>query len=120
MTVIEQKCREGLGSLGGPLFCLETEADAKKVVTTIHDFEDFLETHGLEPVFNIVTAAATINMLKQPGLLTADMITTWIDDLKSNGVQDGAGGRLTVCAYDRINLDWSYDAVVNSCSAALQ
>ena len=120
VTAIEEKCRGGLTSIGGPLFCLETEADAKKVVTTIHNFEDFLETHGLEPVFNIVTASAKINMLKQPGLLTAEVITTWIEDLKINGVPDGTGGRLTVCAYDRMNLDWSYDAVMNSCSDALQ
>ena len=121
LNAIEEKIRGGLKSVtgSGPLFCLESEPDAKRVVTVIRTLGDYLETHGLEPVFHIVTATETINMLARPSLLSEDMITTWIQDLKVDGVHDQKGGRLPVCPYDRTNLNWSYDAIMNSCTPDL-
>ena len=51
---IEKDARAGLQSAPSPLFCLPTEKDAKEVVTVIQNLEDFLDAHGLDPVFNIV------------------------------------------------------------------
>jgi hypothetical protein len=121
LSALEDRCRGGIKSLSsaGPFFCLDSETDAKHVITVIQSLKDYLETHGLDPVFNIVTATGTINMLDQPSLLTKAVVDTWVQDLKTNGVHDGRGGRLALCPYDRMNLDWSYDTVLNSCSANL-
>ncbi len=121
VSIIEEKCRLGLKSVGGPYFCLETESDAKHVVTTIINLEAFLETHGMEPVFEIIKMdGSKVSMLAQPAMLNASLMTDWMTALRQDGVPDGKGGRLPVCPYDKTNLDWSYDAIMNSCSTALQ
>ena len=121
VSIIEEKCRLGLKSVGGPYFCLETEPDAKHVVTTILNLQAFLETHGMEPVFDIIKSDGTkISMLAQPAMLTASMLTDWLQALRQDGVPDGKGGKLPLCPYDKTNLEWSYDAIMNSCSPALQ
>jgi hypothetical protein len=79
-------------SPSGPFFCLETESDAKHVVTVIRSLQEYLKTDGLDPVFNIVTATETIDMLERPSLLTKPLIETWLKDLKTDGVHNGQGG----------------------------
>ena len=58
-------------------------------------------------------------MLKHPGLLTQTLVDSWVEDLKTDGVNDGHGGRLPLCPHDRTNMDWSCDAVVKSCFPSL-
>jgi hypothetical protein len=55
LSALEKRCRGGLksGSPSGPFFCLETESDAKHVVTVIRSLQEDLKTHGLDPVFNM-------------------------------------------------------------------
>ena len=121
IVAIEGLCRKGLMSMTSPLFCLESEPEANQVVTVLMNLQKFLETHGMEPPFEIVTHdGTTINMLQQPSLVNKSMLQTWIQDLSTLGVYDARQGRLPVCSYDLKNLDWSYDAVFNSCSAKLQ
>jgi hypothetical protein len=79
-----------------------------------------MSNHGMEPVFQIVRSDSTIiDMLKQPGFMSTELITSWIKDLTVDGVHDGQGGQLTVCPFDVTNLQYSFHAV-NSCSALLR
>ena len=121
LVAIEDRCRKGLKSMTGPLFCLESEPEANQVVTVLLNLQKFLEAHGLEPPFEIVTRdGSKVNMLQQPGLVNKSMLQAWIQDLTVLGVHDPINGTLPVCTYDQTNLDWSYDAVINSCSAKLE
>ena len=73
----------------------------------------------MEPVFDIVKSDGTkISMLAQPAMLNASMLTDWLRALRRDGVPDGTGGKLPLCPYDKTNLEWSYDAIMNSCSPA--
>ena len=119
VSAIEEKCWLGLKSMGSPYFCLETESDAKHVVTAILNLQVFLETHGLEPVFEIIKSDGTkVSMLAQPAMLDASLMKEWMQALRQDGVPDGKGGTLPLCSYDKTNLEWSYDAIMNSCSPA--
>ena len=120
LVAIEDRCRKGLKSMTGPLFCLESEPEANQVVTVLMNLQKFLEAHGMEPPFEIIAHdGSKTNMLQQPGLINKSMLRSGIKDLTTDGVNDPAG-RLPVCSYDQTNLDWSYDAVINSCSAKLE
>ena len=120
LTYIETECRKGLQDQPGPLFCMEDEPDAKLIVTTLQNLQELIELKGMEGVFNIVQRdGSTLNMLNKPGALTEQMVDEWVEDLRKNGVHDGKGGRLQVCKYDEINLDWSFDAIRNSQSTSL-
>jgi hypothetical protein len=121
LTLIEKECRSGLKSKTGPLFCLNTEPDAKHVITVINNLDDFLTTHGMESVFRITDGNTTTDMLKRPAILTKDFVDVWIKNLTVDGVFSNGvtSNRLPLCPYDRTNLEWSYDAVLNSCSDAL-
>ena len=77
--------------------------------------------HGLEAVFQIQTTGDSLDMLKTPGLVTEEIVKTWIDDLTVDGVHDSAGFRRhAVCPYDKINLQLSAEAILNSCSDNLR
>jgi hypothetical protein len=75
----------------------------------------------VEKVFQITDGTTTVNMLRQPALLTKDKVDNWVLSLTTDGVLDplATNGGLPICPYDRTNLEWSYDAVLNSCSDAL-
>ena len=59
-------------------------------------------------------------MLKQPGFVSTKLITSWIKDLTVDIVHDGQGGWLAMCSFDITNLQYSFHAVLNSCSALLR
>lgn len=120
ISVIEDRCRHDMKSIPGPQFCLNSEADSKNIVLVIDRLTNFLETHGMEPVFYIETANGTINMLTQPGTLTEGIMNQWIKDLTVDGVLTAGGTRKPVCKYDAKNLDWSFDTILSSCSDLLQ
>jgi hypothetical protein len=70
----------------------------------------------MESIFQITDDTTTVNMLRQPALLTKDKVDDWVLSLTTGGVPDplATNSRLPVCPYDRTNLEWSYDAVLNS------
>ena len=76
----------------------------------------------MEPIFIIHQKHGDmINMLQEPGLLTEDMVDTWIDDLTILGVWDSVNAaRLPVCDYDIKNMTFAGKALLNSCTEGLQ
>jgi hypothetical protein len=50
------------------------------------------------------------------------MVDTWCEDVLSKGVHrdPSIGGRHTLCPYDKTNMSWSGDALLNSCTVALR
>jgi len=89
--------------------------------------------HGMEGVFHVVAADGTITyMLQEPGRCTSSAIDLWCVDLLTTGVIQApptatcTGGMLGTptchlpCKYDRINMLWSGEALLNSCTDALK
>ena len=126
MTPIEEKCRSGLKSSSEPLFSLAGEPDADKIVLSIRAFEKHCSYTGMDSVFAIVlTDGTVVSMLTEPGLIDTGMVSTWTVDLLVDGVHSTTGStkyrsRDPVCDYDRTNLTWSGEALLNSCSSALR
>ena len=97
-----------------------TEKDVKEVVSVIQNLEDFLNAHGPDPAFHTVNRdGKVVNVLKHPGPLTQTPVISWVEDLKTHGVNDGHGGRLPLCPHDTTDMDWSCDAVMKFCSPSL-
>ena len=60
-------------------------------------------------------------MLKTPGLVTEEVVETWIDDLTLDGAMPPSSfQRHPACPYDKINLQLSAEAILNSCSDNLR
>ena len=119
MAPIEDKCHLGLRNSPTLLFGMPNEPNANTVVSSITAFEERMIQHGMEAVFHIVTSDGTLNMLQEPGRCTSDIIDTWCDDLLNQGVIDPSSSsttRFPVCQYDRINMLWSAEAMLNSCT----
>ena len=123
MTPIEVKCSTGLKDSPELLFSTNEESNAGKVVPSLYAFKDSMVNCGMEGVFNIVQADGTkVNMLTSPGMVTTTMVGTWCDDLLTNGVHDPipTSGHLPVCLLDGINMRWSGEALLNSCTETLK
>ena len=123
MAPIEDKCHLGLRDSPNLLFGMPNEPNANTVVSSITAFEEQMIQHGMEAVFHIVTPDGTLNMLQEPGRCTNAIIDAWCDDLLSQGVIDPSSSsapRLQVCQYDRINMLWSAEAMLNSCTEDLK
>jgi len=121
--VIDRACKAGLPSItGAPIFSQAHEADGSKLVRCLIALKEFLTDHGMEGVFTIVRPyAQDVNMLKNPGHVNEDMVSTWIKDLTVQGVYcPRTQTRLPVCPYDAMNLVLSGKAILNSCSPALK
>ena len=117
MNPIEEKCRRGLSSSTDPLFSLAGEPDADKIIYAIRAFEKHVVYTGMDAVFDIVprNGGTVVRMLQEPGLIDTKMIEEWIEDLLAYGVN---GKR--PCTYDKTNLAWSGEAILNSCTDALR
>jgi hypothetical protein len=126
MHPIEDKCKTGLRDSPELLFSLRHEPNAKTVVNSIRAFEKFAANCGLDGVFTIIDRnLASVNFLQQPGMVNVADIDTWCSDLLETGVwgtdkDSGDTVRLPVCQYDLVNMDWSAEAVLNSCTPALR
>jgi hypothetical protein len=60
-------------------------------------------------------------MLQEPGLLTKEIVDTWVKDLTIIGVWDPVNRtRLPVCQCDYKNMMMSGKAMINSCTEGLQ
>ena len=121
LSTIEEHCKQGLSATHTVLFCRDTEPNAGKGALVLQELERFMINHGMEGVFRIVTATGDkIDMWKSPGLISKEMVATWMDDLTDDGVHDGYGKRLPVCPHDMTNLQLSAEAILNSCSESLR
>jgi hypothetical protein len=125
MHPIEDKCKSGLRDSSELHFALSHEPNAHTVVTSIRAFEKFVASCGMDGVFTIVDRnLGKTNFLQQPGLVSLATIDDWCTDVLDKGVwgKDPNSGdpiRLPTCQYDLVNMDWSAEAVLNSCTPAL-
>jgi hypothetical protein len=125
MHPIEDKCKQGLRDSPELHFSLSHEPNANSVVTSIRAFEKFINNCGMDGVFTITDQHLdTINFLQQPGLVNQQNIDDWINSILLQGVwhKDPTGTicRHPVCQHDLTNMDWSAEAVLNSCTPALR
>ena len=118
---IEDKCKAGLQAKGTLVFGLQGETHFDKGALLLRELDEYLSYHGLEGVFQIISSDGTsTDMLKQPGFVSTDLVESWVKDLTTLGVHDGTGGRLTVCEFDVMNLQYSFHAILNSCTPLLR
>lgn len=123
MSPIEEKCQKGLLDQAALWFSMPDESNAKMVVTSLIAFEERMINHGMEGVFHIIqTDGSVLNMLQAPGLCTSAIVDSWNTDLLVTGARIKAhpGIRSPICAYDQVNLMWSGEALLNSCTEALK
>lgn len=125
MHPIQDKCKQGLRDTPELLFGLSHEMSVQSIVTSIRAFEKVMVECGMDGVFSIVGRDLTIlQFLQEPGLVTQAIVDTWCKDLLVSGVAtldpDGSIKTAPVCSYDRVNLHWSGEALLNSCSPALR
>ena len=117
---VEDKCKAGLQAKGTLVFGLQGETHFDKGALLLRELDECLTYNGLEGVFQIVNSdGTTIDMLKQPGFVSTDLVESWVKDLADLGVHDGAGNRLAVCEFDVMNLQYSFRAILNSCTPLL-
>ena len=118
---IEDKCKAGLQAKSTLVFGLQGETHFDKGALLLRELDEYLSYHGLEGVFQIISSDGTsTDMLKQPGFVSTDLVESWVKDLTTLGVHDGTGGRLTVCEFDVMNLQYSFHAILNSCTPLLR
>ena len=126
MHPIEDKCKLGLRDYPELHFSLNHEPNAQTIVTSIRAFEKFIASCGMDGVFTIIDSnLASVNLLQTPGMVTQANIDLWCTDVLDKGVWGRTAGsdaivRLPVCQYDLVNMDWSAEAVLNSCTPALR
>lgn len=125
MHPIEDRCKMGLRDSPELHFSLSHEPNANTVVSSIRAFEKFITNCGMDGVFTIVDQdLTTVNFLQQPGLVNQKILDDWCDSILTHGVwyKNSAGTtiRHSVCPYDLVNMDWSAEAVLNSCTPALR
>jgi hypothetical protein len=118
---VEDKCKAGLQAKGALVFGLQGETHFDKGALLLRELDEYLNYNGLEGVFHIVNSdGTTVDMLKQPGFVSTELVESWVKDMADLGVHDGAGGRLAVCQFDVMNLQYSYHAIINSCTPLLR
>ena len=118
---IEEKCKGGLQAKGDFVFGLPGEKHHDKGALLLRELDELLTDARMEGVFHVVLPDGTmIDMLKQPGFVTKEMVETWIKDLTVDGVRDGNGGRHPVCPFDLTNIQYSFHTIINSCTPLLR
>jgi hypothetical protein len=123
MSPVQDKCKGGLKDRPECMFSLPHEPNGKTVVLAIRAFEKFTIECGLDGVFDIIQSDGTeLKFLQEPGMVDQACVDAWCSDLLDDGVytKGGNGSREAVCPYDRTNLFWSGEAVLNSCSPTLR
>ena len=118
---IEEQCKAGLRATNTVLFCRDTEPNAGKGAQVLQELDQYLMKYGMEAVFRIHIGKEVIDMLKFPGLVNRPLVETWVDRLLTKGVTDAlTGATHAVCPYDKLNLQLSAEAILNSCSETLR
>ena len=122
---IEDKCQLGLRDCPDLLFSMPNESNANMTVNSLIAFEERMTHHGLEGVFHVVSPSGNVlNMFREPGMCTSDAIKTWCEDVIAKGVHDLLDTSNPtchgICDCDRINMIWSGEVLLNSCTEALK
>ncbi len=121
-TSIQTQVQGGLNGKGLTSFCLQSEPNAGKGMTSLRHLFKLVPDFGLDGIFKIIQDdGSEINMLRTPGFVTSVLINRWQQDLTQDGVfvGDGIGGRHPVCPMDIENLEWSGNTLLNSCTELL-
>ena len=141
MVPILDRCTRGLRDSPELLFSMNHEPNALNFVSSIKALEEAMIHCGMDGVFHITLPdLTTINFLQEPGRVSQAQVHKWAQDLLTdgvhcqpglvvNGVMDATGdvidgfvaqfGRLPICPYDLINMEWSAVAILQSCTTAL-
>jgi hypothetical protein len=121
LNVIEDKCKAGLQAKGTLVCGLPGKTHFDKGALLLRELDEYMFYHGLEGVFQIVFSNCTmVDMLKQQGFVDTNLVECWIQDLTEDGVHDAdSGGRLKVCEFDIMSLQFSFHAVLHSCLSLL-
>ena len=121
MKPVKETCNEGVIEAKTQV-CLKNEANASRICLCIRNMEEHLQDLGMEPTCDIIADNEEhINMLQEPGLLTEEIVDTWIEDLTTNGAWDPVTKtRLPMCQHDCENMMMSGKAMMNSCTEGLQ
>jgi hypothetical protein len=125
MHPIEDRCKQGLRDSPELHFSLSHEPNAHTVVSSIRAFEKLMINCGMDGAFTIIDKNhETISFLQQPGMVNQRDLLSWCADISVNGVwtkdDNGDPVRAPLCPYDQVNMDWSAEAVLNSCTPALR
>lgn len=122
MSPIETKCKAGLKEEPEVHFCMPDEPNSGGIVSSLQCFEEHVISCGMEAVFIIPRAdGTTLNMLAEPGMTSREIVTDWCKSVLTTGVvQKGSTTPLEKCPYDRINMIWSGEALLNSCTETLR
>ena len=120
---IETECTKGLDA--ALQFSLKDEPNGCSFVQSFKAFHDLVVLTGTDGVFTIILddGVTTYNMFLDAGMISATMVTDWIDKLLNDGVllaTNGQPTRLQICSHDATNCRWSAEALFNSCSEALK
>lgn len=115
---VENNCTMGLPEARH----LGTEDDKDATITLtawINEVREDMETKGMDTVYYVLKSGGKETyLLSDWGAVTSDVLSAWIDDLKS-GVPKGDGSRQDVCQFDLDNLQWSARAIKNSITVRL-
>jgi hypothetical protein len=118
---VEEACNKGITE-EKMQFCLKNETNTNHLCLCIRNIEKCFQDLGMELVCDIfLKDGDTINKLQEPGLLTKEIVDTWINDLTVIGVWDPVNKTgLPVCPCDQKNMMMSSKGMMNSCSEGLQ
>jgi len=125
LNKVETFFKIGLKDLPKHHFQLPLEQGTTGLPDCLLEFETFAINTGMEGIFMIKTCTGkTINMFRECGQLSDKIMTTWTSDLIRGMVTrvnpDGSIARKNPCDYDELNLEWSGDALINTCSAMMK
>jgi len=125
LNKVESFCKAGLKDLPKYHFQLPLEQGTTDLPDCLLEFKTFTINTGMEGIFLIQTQSGkTINMFREYGQLSDDIISTWTSDLACGMVTqtnpDGSVVHKPPCDYDKLNLEWSGDALINTCSAMMK
>lgn len=86
---IKDPCQRGLQHCHNLLFSMPDKSNANMTVKSLIACEERMIHHGLEGVFHIMCPTGSVlNMFREPGMCTADVIKTWYNDVIAAGVHD--------------------------------
>ena len=123
LSKVETYCRNGLKQepqyhFSMPLEQASTGTSKATVYDCLEAFADFAKETGLESVFTIEGGdGLTINMFEDLGSLNDGIVDNWVMVLQ-NGLLFGEGE--DPCSLDLLNLKWSSQALLNSCSPEMK
>lgn len=128
MHPIQDKCKLGLRDRPELLFSLPHESNGNLVVESLRAFEKVAVECGFDGVFDITAHdLSVIKFLQEPGMVDQASVDSWCTQLLTTGVYGPAPSGsgmvahcLPVCPYDRTNLFWSGEALLNSCTSTLR